>query len=110
MWRSTKLQVSDELNLPPQEERLSLLTFSPIEAQFYRRQHESCAVNAREFIAKCKDDICKKANQCNKKSHFIGYEFSYDSRLSHGEAAKLLTSLLKLRQACCHPQVGSSGL
>lgn len=110
MWRSTKLQVSDELNLPPQEERLSLLTFSPIEAQFYRRQHESCAVNAREFIAKCKDDICKKANQCNKKSHLIGYEVSYDSRLSHGEAAKLLTSLLKLRQACCHPQVGSSGL
>lgn len=110
MWRSTKIQVSDELNLPPQEERLTLLTFSPIEAQFYRRQHESCAVNAREFIAKCKDDICKKSKQCNKKSHLIGYESSYDSRLSHGEAAKLLTSLLKLRQACCHPQVGSSGL
>lgn len=110
MWRSTKIQVSDELNLPPQEERLTLLTFSPIEAQFYRRQHESCAVNAREFIAKCKDDICKKSKQCNKKSHLIGYEASYDLRLSHGEAAKLLTSLLKLRQACCHPQVGSSGL
>jgi E3 ubiquitin-protein ligase SHPRH len=72
MWRSTKIQVSDELNLPPQEERLTLLTFSPIEAQFYRRQHESCAVNAREFIAKCKDDICKKSKQCNKKSHLIG--------------------------------------
>lgn len=30
--------------------------------------------------------------------------------ITHAEAAKLLYSLLKLRQACCHPQVGSSGL
>lgn len=45
-----------------------------------------------------------------KKSHLIGNESSYYSCLSHGEAAKLLTSFLKLRQACCHPQVGSSGL
>lgn len=33
-----------------------------------------------------------------------------DEFITHGEAAKLFNSLLKLRQACCHPQVGSSGL
>jgi E3 ubiquitin-protein ligase SHPRH len=30
--------------------------------------------------------------------------------LSNNDIAKLLVPLLKLRQACCHPQVGSSGL
>lgn len=33
-----------------------------------------------------------------------------DSFITHTEAGKLLNALLKLRQACCHPQVGSSGL
>ena len=33
-----------------------------------------------------------------------------DSLITHSEAGKLLNALLKLRQACCHPQVGSSGL
>nr|GEX28330.1 E3 ubiquitin-protein ligase SHPRH [Tanacetum cinerariifolium] len=33
-----------------------------------------------------------------------------NSVLTHVEAAKLLNSLLKLRKACCHPQVRSSGL
>ncbi|KAH9308738.1 hypothetical protein KI387_036649 [Taxus chinensis] len=110
MWRSTKSQVSDELNLPPQEERLSWLMFSPIEAHFYKRQHESCAASAREFIAKCKADVCNKSRHDDKKPHIIGSKASYDSRLTHQETSKLLNSLLKLRQACCHPQVGSSGL
>jgi len=35
---------------------------------------------------------------------------SSDPLITHTEAGKLLNALLKLRQACCHPQVGSSGL
>ncbi|KAG0481686.1 hypothetical protein HPP92_012544 [Vanilla planifolia] len=37
-------------------------------------------------------------------------ESTCDDFLSHDDVSKLLCALLKLRQACCHPQVGSSGL
>ncbi|XP_038722963.1 E3 ubiquitin-protein ligase SHPRH isoform X2 [Tripterygium wilfordii] len=89
MWRSSKRHVSDELQLPPQEECLTSLTFSPIEEHFYEIQHETCVDYAREVIENMKDANFKRQVP---------------------EAAKLLNSLLKLRQACCHPQVGSSGL
>lgn len=103
MWRSSKVLVSDELQLPPQEECISWLTFSPIEAHFYHRQHESCVTRAREVIKSIKDDI-------NKRNSLSGFDALHEPFLAHREAAKLLHSLLKLRQACCHPQVGSSGL
>jgi E3 ubiquitin-protein ligase SHPRH len=38
---------------------------------------------------------------------YIDFE---DRPLTHKEAAKLLNHLLRLRQACCHPQVGSAGI
>jgi len=40
----------------------------------------------------------------------ISLQSSSDPLITHNEAGKLLNALLKLRQACCHPQVGSSGL
>lgn len=40
----------------------------------------------------------------------ISLQSSSDPLITHTEAGKLLNALLKLRQACCHPQVGSSGL
>lgn len=42
---------------------------------------------------------------------YAGNNASFDDVvLSRDEVARLLFPLLKLRQACCHPQVGSSGL
>ncbi|KAF8063114.1 hypothetical protein N665_1184s0003 [Sinapis alba] len=99
MWRSSKIHVADELQLPPQEECVSWLKFSAIEEHFYSRQHETCVSYAREVIETLKRDILKR-----------GHTSSDNPLITHAEAAKLLNSLLKLRQACCHPQVGSSGL
>ncbi|PWA98308.1 Helicase, C-terminal [Artemisia annua] len=96
MWRSSKSHVAEELMLPPQEECLSWLSFTAIEEHFYQRQHETCLTYAREVIQSFSSNISE--------------EHAADSVLTHVEAAKLLNSLLKLRQACCHPQVGSSGL
>uniref|UniRef100_A0A1D1XWD7 E3 ubiquitin-protein ligase SHPRH n=1 Tax=Anthurium amnicola TaxID=1678845 RepID=A0A1D1XWD7_9ARAE len=103
MWRSSKVHVSEELQLPPQEESLSWLIFSPIEEHFYQKQHETCMSFAHEAIQRFKNDI-------SKKKFVADYNASHDAFLSHADAAKLLSPLLKLRQACCHPQVGSSGL
>ncbi|KAI3720920.1 hypothetical protein L2E82_31919 [Cichorium intybus] len=100
MWRSSKSHVAEELDLPPQEECLTWLSLTPIEEHFYQRQHETCLTYAREVIQSFKSNI-KEQDAGNDSS---------DTVLTHVEAAKLLNSLLKLRQACCHPQVGSSGL
>ncbi|KAL9249583.1 E3 ubiquitin-protein ligase SHPRH-like protein [Drosera capensis] len=97
MWRSSKLLVADELQLPPQEECLSWLSFSPVEEHFYQRQHETCTDHAFDVLKRFKAG----AVSCDLQS---------DSFVTHADAAKLLNSLLKLRQACCHPQVGSSGI
>ncbi|XP_031496910.1 uncharacterized protein LOC116262040 isoform X1 [Nymphaea colorata] len=103
MWRSSKVLVADELQLPPQEEHISWLFFSPIEAHFYQRQHETCSSYAHKVLETFKDEMQKR-----KMTH--GSDVPCELFLSHAEVANLLGSLLKLRQACCHPQVGSSGL
>ncbi|GAB4832074.1 hypothetical protein Ancab_006094 [Ancistrocladus abbreviatus] len=105
MWRSSKSHVADELQLPPQEESITWLSFSPVEEHFYQRQHETCVNDALEVLESFKDDNLKR-DVSGSSSH----DTSSDTYITHAEAAKLLNSLLKLRQACCHPQVGSSGL
>ncbi|KAK6932900.1 SNF2, N-terminal [Dillenia turbinata] len=105
MWRSSKAQISDELELPPQEECLSWLSFSPIEEYFYQRQHETCVTYAHEVIEGFKDDVLRREVPGSVSSVVPSHHI-----LTHAEATKLLNSLLKLRQACCHPQIGSSGL
>ena len=75
MWRSSKGYVADELQLPPQEESLTWLSFSPIEEHFYQRQHETCVSYAREVIEGFKDDILKqKITGLSLTSYFIPYE------------------------------------
>lgn len=105
MWRSSKAHVAEELQLPPQEECLTWLSLSPIEEHFYQRQHETCANDAHEVIESFKDEILKQ-----QITGSMSFGATSDLYVTHVEAAKLLNSLLKLRQACCHPQVGSSGL
>lgn len=136
MWRSTKSQVSDELGLPPQDERFSWLRFSPVEAHFYRQQHERCAVKAREVIANYrKQEASSRASsgrglegrkELDTIASAVTSTISADQNgdvgskeplpeledrlLSNKEAEKLLDQLRCLRQACVHPQVGSAGI
>lgn len=107
MWRSSKVHISEELQIPPQEERVSWISLSPIEENFYQRQHDTCVGYAREIMSSFKEDFLKKNVSDSSSSSSDSLS---DHVVTHVEAAKLLNSLLKLRQACCHPQVGSSGL
>uniref|UniRef100_A0A0D9X2Z0 RING-type domain-containing protein n=1 Tax=Leersia perrieri TaxID=77586 RepID=A0A0D9X2Z0_9ORYZ len=103
MWRSSKIHVSRELQLPPQEECFSWLIFSSIEEYFYQKQHATCMDRAHEIIRRIRNDANKR--ETISDSNVLSNVF-----LSNDDIAKLLVPLLKLRQACCHPQVGSSGL
>lgn len=45
MWRNTKADVVNELQLPEQiDKEVKLLRFSAVESTFYRKQHEECSV------------------------------------------------------------------
>ncbi|CAH9090614.1 unnamed protein product [Cuscuta epithymum] len=105
MWRSSKEHVAEELQLPPQEECISWLSLSPIEKHFYQRQHETCVNDARVLIEDFKNNMKKKLQGTEPPADTL-----CGVAITNMEAAKLFNSLLKLRQACCHPQVGSSGL
>ena len=89
-WRTQKADVMNEISLPPQTEVTQMLRFTPIESHFYRRQHEECAQAVDGVI----HDLRRKK------------QTTLDDRAS----LRVLQQVLKLRQACCHPQVGGSGV
>ncbi|XP_060077806.1 E3 ubiquitin-protein ligase SHPRH-like [Ylistrum balloti] len=86
LWRNAKKDVIDQINIPDQSEHVHWLTFSPVEDHFYRRQYKDCASAARRSYSKWTDLSTKL------------------SSLDRHTVSQLLSPLLKLRQACCHPQ------
>ena len=92
LWRTAKADVAHELGLPPQHQNTSSLQFSAIERHFYTRQHAECSSRAKSAISV---EVLSQAAQ----------GLAEERRLTAGEEKKLLWPLLRLRQACCHPQV-----
>uniref|UniRef100_A0A8C7S6R2 SNF2 histone linker PHD RING helicase n=1 Tax=Oncorhynchus mykiss TaxID=8022 RepID=A0A8C7S6R2_ONCMY len=86
LWRSAKKDVIDQIQIPPQTEEVHWLQFSPVEGHFYHRQHEVCSQDALVKLRKIQDWSLK-----------LG---SLDRRTVN----TILYPLLRLRQACCHPQ------
>eukprot|EP00795_Rhopilema_esculentum_P014371 gene14371-5419_t len=92
MWRTEKKDVLDQINLPKQTETFEMLTFTPVEWQFYKRQEELCTASALTEIEKWKE-----------KETIL-------SSLDKSSLHSLLAPLLRLRQACCHPRAVRDGL
>ncbi|XP_054830770.1 E3 ubiquitin-protein ligase SHPRH isoform X2 [Eublepharis macularius] len=86
MWRSAKKDVIDQIQIPAQTEDTHWLHFSPVERHFYHRQHEVCCQDALAKFRKISDWSLKL------------------SSLDRRTVASVLYPLLRLRQACCHPQ------
>ncbi|CAM9939151.1 unnamed protein product, partial [Ectocarpus sp. 13 AM-2016] len=82
MWRVTKASVAAQINIPPQTCVDRRLSFSSVEEHFYRKQHRAAAADAQ-----------KTAREGGS-----------------GTEEKMFNSLLALRQACCHPCIGSGGI
>ena len=92
LWRTAKADVAHELGLPPQHQHTSSLRFSAIEQHFYSRQHAECSLRASSTIS---SQLLSQAAD----------GLAGQRRLTAAEEKKLLFPLLRLRQACCHPQV-----
>ncbi|XP_052831271.1 E3 ubiquitin-protein ligase SHPRH [Octopus bimaculoides] len=86
LWRTAKKHVINEINIPTQTEIMHWLSFSPVEEHFYRRQYGECVRDAMQQLSKWKN-YSVKLNSIDRKI-----------------LSRLLHPLMKLRQACCHPQ------
>jgi hypothetical protein len=87
IWRNSKRTVRAQIGLPPQTQLVHSLRFSSIEEHFYRKQQ--AAVEARARAALAQRDSGGAADRALER---------------------LAAPLLRLRQACCHPQLGTHGI
>lgn len=86
-WRNNKRDVSEELGFTKKNDCLNRLEFAPIEAHFYKREKRRCNMAFSNTLSSIVD-----LNVSLKR---------VDTRLCQ----KLMTPLITLRQACCHPQI-----
>ncbi|KAJ3092676.1 hypothetical protein HK102_004409 [Quaeritorhiza haematococci] len=98
MHRNTKHAVESELSLPPQSNHLYQLKFSRVEQHYYDLLWERCT-----------EELEALASGSNGRRLDAVRPESLISHADEREAmSKLMKSwLLRLRQTCCHPQVGS---
>lgn len=87
-WRTMKAAVTEQIQLPDQTERVHWLKFSAVEQHFYEQTQQRCANDALIRFQKFNGDLKTKLSSLD--SHTVKV---------------LLFPLLRLRQACVHPQM-----
>ncbi|KAH3735745.1 E3 ubiquitin-protein ligase SHPRH-like [Dreissena polymorpha] len=87
LWRNVKADVLDQIDIPIQTEETEWLNFSPVEEHFYRRQYQACANMSMKILSRWSDSSVRL------------------SSLERSTVFQMLNPLVRLRQACCHPQV-----
>ena len=84
MWRNTKASVVNQLDLPPTTTTVVRVKLTPIERYLYDKRRDECR------------EASTALRQYGKRS------------LSNVQLRKAMQSMLRLRQACVHPQIGST--
>tara|TARA_B100000513_G_scaffold161381_1_gene78327 strand:+ start:134 stop:1387 length:1254 start_codon:yes stop_codon:yes gene_type:complete len=92
LWRNSKRSVESELRLPPNTAVTHELRFSSIERHFYSKQHGECVSEAQAAL---------------RAARARG---AWNGAAAERALERLAKPLLRLRQACCHPQLGHFGL
>jgi E3 ubiquitin-protein ligase SHPRH len=87
-WRTRKTAVTNQIKLPEQTEQIHWLSFSAVEQHFYQQQQVQCAEDAMDRFLKFSGDPKTKLSNIEPKKVNV-----------------LLFPLLRLRQACVHPQM-----
>jgi hypothetical protein len=82
MWRNSKQSVASQLNLPTLHQHIYNIHFTPIERYYYNQRKEQCQNDTAVLRSKS------------------------DKSLTPNQLKAIFHSLLRLRQACIHPQIG----
>ena len=105
MWRNSKAMVIAQLDLPPQSEMTHALTFSSIERHFYDKQARECAASAQRALS------LRRQQQEQDGAAVSAFRAGQTAAAAERALETLsMQGVLRLRQACCHPQLGSQGL
>ncbi|XP_045026418.1 LOW QUALITY PROTEIN: E3 ubiquitin-protein ligase SHPRH [Daphnia magna] len=87
-WRTRKSAVTEQIQLPEQTDETHWLSFSAVEQHFYQQQQAQCAQDATVRFLKFSGDLKTKISSLDPHTLKV-----------------LLFPLLRLRQACVHPQM-----
>jgi E3 ubiquitin-protein ligase SHPRH len=93
LWRSAKRQVIDQIDIPPQTEKLYWLDFSPFEKHLYERVLEMFRQEFKRI--RNSNDLFKTT----ERDH-LGLD-----ELDRQSLTQLLSPILDLRLTCNHPQL-----
>uniref|UniRef100_A0A1A9WQQ5 RING-type domain-containing protein n=1 Tax=Glossina brevipalpis TaxID=37001 RepID=A0A1A9WQQ5_9MUSC len=89
MWRTSKIDIMEELKIPPQQEVTHRIEFNNLEKLFYREQHQECLEKFMENVHKYKRRMIVISPQIMKI---------------------ILQPFLKIRQSCIMPVVVSNNI
>jgi E3 ubiquitin-protein ligase SHPRH len=88
--------VQDSINVPKQHNHRHLLKFRPIERHFYKDQQKNVSESVLQTLLYHNQELDS--------------EESVDPYIPLAVFDSLSSEMLRLRQACCHPQIGMHGI